>query len=201
MTPLPNRKIDGIDLSPLLFGKPDAKGRDTFAYYSGSELQAVRNGKWKLHLPHDYLTVNGPVGMGGKPANFANMAPNSIEESGVRGIASRHGYKLAQQELALFDLDSDPGETRNVAAEHPAIVNQIEEIANAFRRDLGESLFKAVGTGVRTAGLDTPQKAAFTRGLFDKENLMAWCIVPFDSAKRSPAERAATVRERTARYA
>ena len=192
--PLPKRKIDGIDLSPLLFGKPDAKGRDAFAYYSGSELQAVRNGKWKLHLPHDYLTVNGPVGMGGKPANFANMAPNSIEESGVRGIASRHGYKLAQQELALFDLDSDPGETRNVAAEHPAIVNQIEEIANAFRRDLGDSLFKAVGTGVRTAGLDTPQKAAFTR-LFDKENLMAWCIVPFDSAKRSPAERANMLRE------
>jgi len=193
--PLTNRKIDGVDLSPLLLGKPGAKGRETLAYYSGSELHAVRSGKWKLHLPHDYLTVNGPVGTGGKPANFANMAPNSIEESGVRGIASRHGYKVAKQEFALFDLDADPGETVNVAKQNPAVVSQLEELADMYRRDLGDSLSKAVGTGVRLAGFDSPEKAAFNKALFAKDNLMAWCIVPFDSAKRSPTERAGMLRE------
>ncbi len=193
--PLPNQKLDGLDLSPLLLGKANAKGRETFAYYSGSELHAVRNGKWKLHLPHDYLTVNGPVGTGGKPANFANMAPNSIEESGVRGIASRHGYKVAQQELALFDLDADPGETSNVASQNPTIVNQIEMLVKGFRTDLGDGLTKSVGSGVRLAGFDTQEKNAFNKRLFDRENLMAWCIVPFDSAKRSPRERASMLRE------
>jgi len=193
--PLPNRKIDGVDLSPLLLGKPGAKGRETLAYYSGSELHAVRSGKWKLHLPHDYLTVNGTVGTGGKPANFANMAPNSIEESGVRGIASRHGYKVAKQEFALFDLDADPGETVNVAKQNPAVVSQLEELADMYRRDLGDSLSKAVGTGVRLAGFDSPEKAALNKALFAKDNLMAWCIVPFDSAKRSSTERASMLRE------
>ncbi len=28
-------------------------------------------------------------------------------------------------------------------------------------------------------------------GLFDKSNLAAWCIVPFDAGKRGPEERAA----------
>ncbi len=35
-----------------------------------------------------------------------------------------------------------------------------------------------------------PVRAA-ERGLFEKDNLVAWCIVPFDSKKRTPEERAA----------
>ena len=31
---------------------------------------------------------------------------------------------------------------------------------------------------------------ADTPSLFSRDNLMAWCIVPFDAAKRSPEERA-----------
>lgn len=36
-----------------------------------------------------------------------------------------------------------------------------------------------------------PLRAAENNGLFAKENLVAWCIVPFDSQKRGPQERAA----------
>lgn len=36
--------------------------------------------------------------------------------------------------------------------------------------------------------------SADRRDSFARENLVAWCIVPFDAAKRSPAERAAMVR-------
>jgi arylsulfatase len=103
------RKIDGLDLSPLLSGQLGAKGRETFACYSGSELHAVRKGNWKLHVPHDYITVDGPPGAAGKPANFANMKPNPIEQSGIRGIASRHGYRVEKLDLSLFDLHADPG--------------------------------------------------------------------------------------------
>lgn len=41
-----------------------------------------------------------------------------------------------------------------------------------------------------------PHTAAQTKepGLFARQNLVAWCIVPFDSKNRSPAERAALVK-------
>jgi sugar phosphate isomerase/epimerase len=38
-------------------------------------------------------------------------------------------------------------------------------------------------------------RAAETAGLFARENLVAWCIVPFDSQKRTPAQRAAMLDE------
>ena len=46
-----DRKIDGIDLSPLLLGQTGSfKARDTFYYYRGFKLEAVRSGPWKLSL-------------------------------------------------------------------------------------------------------------------------------------------------------
>jgi arylsulfatase A-like enzyme len=152
---LPKTKIDGQDLSAVLLGKArrDARGRESFFYYSGRELHAVRWGQWKLHLAHDYLTVDGPPGEGGKPANFGNMKPNAIEESGVRGIASRHGYRVEKLPQSLFNLTSDPGERKDVAAKHPEIVKRLLELAEEARRDLGDTLVKAPGANVRS----TPQ--------------------------------------------
>ena len=149
---LPKAKLDGVDLSPLLLGTTEAKGRESFAYYAGSELHAVRSGKWKLHVPHEYLTVDGPPGQDGKPANFAKMKPKGIEESGIRGIATRHGYKVAKIELSLFDLATDPGETKDVAADNPAVVKKLTALADEFRRDLGDALTAAKGSGLRAAG-------------------------------------------------
>lgn len=153
-TGLPKARIDGVDLSPLLRGAAGAAGRESFAYYSGSELHAVRGGKWKLHVPHEYLVVNGAPGAGGKPANYANMKPNAIEESGIRGIASRHGYRVEKLDLSLFDLAADPGESKNVAADHPEIVKRLGALADDFRRDLGDALTSAKGTGLRPVGRD-----------------------------------------------
>ena len=153
-------KIDGVDLSPLLLGEKGAIGRPSFAYYSGSELHAVRAGRWKLHVPHDYLTVDGTPGKGGKPAGFERMKPKAIEESGIRGIASRHGYRVERIGLSLFDLAADPGESRNLADEHPDVVKRLTALADEFRRDLGDSLTGVKGTGLRAAGRDdsSPKK-------------------------------------------
>ena len=155
---LPEAKIDGVDLSALLFGTSGEKGRESFAYYSGSELQAVRARRWKLHFAHDYLTVDGPPGKDGKPANFERMKPKSIEESGIRGIATRHGYRVARIERSLFNLQDDPGETKDVANDNPAVVKQLTELANDVRRDLGDALSGATGTGLRRPGRDDTKK-------------------------------------------
>ncbi|MEI7899769.1 MAG: sulfatase [bacterium] len=47
-----DRKIDGADIWPQLAGAADARpAHDTFYYYRGLLLEAVRHGDWKLQLP------------------------------------------------------------------------------------------------------------------------------------------------------
>lgn len=50
-----SRKIDGMDISPILLGQKDAVGHEVFHYYHGYHLQAVRSGPWKLHLGKNEL--------------------------------------------------------------------------------------------------------------------------------------------------
>jgi arylsulfatase A-like enzyme len=46
-----DRRLDGRDLRPLLLNETGAGSpHETFCYYRGSELEAVRAGRWKLHL-------------------------------------------------------------------------------------------------------------------------------------------------------
>lgn len=52
---LPERKLDGKDMTPLLTGQKEAKGHDVFYYYRLLQLQAVRSGPWKLHLQNGEL--------------------------------------------------------------------------------------------------------------------------------------------------
>jgi arylsulfatase len=148
-----DRIIDGKDAWPLLSGAPGARTpHDVFYFYSGEELHAVRSGNWKLHLAHPYLVVNGPPGRDGKPANFANMKPHSIEESGIQGIASRHGYKVVHTDLALFDLATDPGELHDVSADHPDVVQRLQALAESARAELGDTLTNRKGANVRPPG-------------------------------------------------
>ncbi len=150
---LPTHRIDGLDIWPLLSGQAGAKSpHEAYYFYAAEELQAVRSGDWKLHFAHEYLTVDGPPGLDGKPANFANMKPQSMQKSGLAGIASRHGYRVANIEESLFNLRTDIGESKNVAAEHPEIVVRLKHLAEAARADLGDTLTKRTGTGTRAVG-------------------------------------------------
>ncbi len=48
------RVLDGVDMSPMLFGTGEGK-RDVFYYYRGTQLYAVRKGPFKAH----YITRSG----------------------------------------------------------------------------------------------------------------------------------------------
>ena len=63
-----------------------------------------------------------------------------------------HGYKVAQQPLALYHLKEDIGELTDVSAAHPDIVERLKKLAEPFRQKLGDSLTKTVGTEVRPLG-------------------------------------------------
>ncbi len=126
-----DRIIDGRDIWPLLAGTKDAKSpHEAFRYYWDYGLEAIRAGDWKLHFPHEYRSLVGEPGSGGQPGP----------------------YKQVRTELALYDLASDVGETKNVAAENPEIVAKLEALAEAAREDLGDSLTKRQGKNRRSAG-------------------------------------------------
>lgn len=153
--PLPAQSYDGQDLRPLLFGEAGAKGREDFWYYSTDELHAVRQGDWKLHVPHEYLTLVAAPGRGGKPSNFGHIQPGAagaIQNSGLRGIASRHGYRFDRIGLALYNLKDDPAESRDVASEHPEIVARLQRVVAAARADLGDALTNVKPTHARPVG-------------------------------------------------
>jgi arylsulfatase A-like enzyme len=44
------RALDGVDLSPVVTGRHEDSVNDTFFYYRGNALEAVRVGDWKLHV-------------------------------------------------------------------------------------------------------------------------------------------------------
>ena len=153
---LSERKIDGKDILPLLKGSAGAKSpHEALFFYGGSELQAVRSGPWKLHFPHPYITVDGPPGRDGKPSKFGEMKPKSITQSGIEGIASRHGYRVEHTPLALFNLDDDMAEAKDVAAAHPDIVARLQALAAPMREELGDALNKVNGTAGRPLGRAT----------------------------------------------
>lgn len=147
---LPKAKLDGADIAPILRGENAAHSpHEALFFYAGEDLEAVRSGKWKLHFAHSYISVDGEPGRDGKPANFANMKPKSITQSGIQGIASRHGYRVEKIELSLFDLDADLGESHNLAAEHPEVVERLSKLAEPVRLALGDGLQGMKGAEVR----------------------------------------------------
>lgn len=147
------KAIDGRSAKPLLLSEAGAKSpHQAIVFYSGEELHAIRSGNWKLHFPHPYLTTAGAPGKGGKPSNWGQGTPLSIKDSSVQAIASRHGQKVAQLSLSLYDLSIDPGETNNLADQHPDVVARLNALAKPYRAELGDSLTGQVGSGVRSAG-------------------------------------------------
>ncbi|MBY0274887.1 sulfatase [Candidatus Binatia bacterium] len=132
-----DRTLDGRDAWPVLSGADEAAFADrVWLVHRVGGLEAVRRGRWKLHLPHPYDT---------------------IVEPGVDGAIGRDAR--LQIGLALFDLESDLGETRDVAAGHPEVVAELLQIAEASRGDLGDVLTGRTGRGVRPAGLYEPDAA------------------------------------------
>ena len=151
----PTLKTDGRSAKALLLGEPGARApHDAMFFYSGTALHAVRSGPWKLHFAHPYITVAAEPGRAGKPSNFGKLAPTSITQSGVEGIATRHGYRVEQLPLSLYNLDTDPSESKDLAAAHPEVVARLTAAAAAIRVELGDSLQKITGTALRAPGLD-----------------------------------------------
>jgi len=119
-----DRKIDGANIMHHLTGDSSVKpAHETFYYYKGMKLQAVRHQDWKLVIDQD------------KPANQKKAARPSAP--------------------MLFNLKSDIGESKDVAAEHPEIVAELQGLVAAMSTDLG---LDGPAPGSRELGLTSNPK-------------------------------------------
>lgn len=107
--------IDGVRIGGLLgLEGHDADRPDPdrpFVYIQDGSLEAVRVGRWKLHV------------------------------------------RKRQRELTeLYDLVADVGETTDVAADHPDVVDRLHQVLDAARHDLGDEATGVLGANVRPIG-------------------------------------------------
>ena len=123
--------LDGKDVWPLISGQGGAKSpHEALYFYWDRQLQAVRSGRWKLHFPHAYRTMTDKKGGGGQPGQ----------------------YRQEQIGLALYDLESDPSETKDVGTERPDVVERLSALGDAARRDLGDGAHHPPSQPPRTRG-------------------------------------------------
>ncbi len=112
---LPQNPIDGKNVWDLITNQPGAANpHDYYAFSTGRVFESVLtgDGRWKLHLPHDYSTLEYP-GADGKPGKYANR----------------------RIELSLFDMQQDPYEKKNVMDSHPDVVKKLLAYAEQHRQE------------------------------------------------------------------
>ncbi|MCH8232852.1 MAG: sulfatase [Bacteroidetes bacterium] len=129
---LPDHKIDGVNILPLVLGEPEADPRDHLYYYYGvNNLEAVLKDNWKLIFPHKHRSYIGHA-----PGN--DGWPGKTHQDSVG--------------LELYDLRRDPGERYDVKEMYPEIVASLQQIGMKAREDLGDELTGKKGKNRRECG-------------------------------------------------
>ena len=104
-------ELDGRDLLPMLVNGAESP-RDAFFYFRGTQLQAVRERRWKLRIA--------------RPASDWISPELTSEDVPV--------------EIELHDLTEDPYEKWNRAAEEPEIVAALRSRMIEFAEQTGANL-------------------------------------------------------------
>jgi arylsulfatase A-like enzyme len=105
----PDAGEDSVSLWPALTGRADRPLREAVVHHSIQGAFAIRQGPWKLCFC---------------PGSGGWSAPRPGRDD-TRGLPSQQ----------LFHLESDPGEQRNVVAEHPQIVAQLTALMDRYVRE------------------------------------------------------------------
>ncbi len=112
--PLPKNEIDGYNVWDLICSKEGAVNpHDYYAFSNNRNFDGVMSGdgRWKLHLPHQY---------------------RSLDSAGNGGMAGH--YIHLQIDTALFDMEADPMEGRNVLRDESEIAESLIRHAEAHKR-------------------------------------------------------------------
>jgi len=110
-----DRKIDGKDIRPLMFGKPNAKSPHE-QYVLLHQKGSVRSGQWKYYP--------WPEGGDRRRRNQNNPPPEP---------------DASKPKVQLYDLSTDLSEKNNVAADHPDVVKRMHTAYEALKQDVQEN--------------------------------------------------------------
>ncbi|MGC6426904.1 MAG: sulfatase [Akkermansiaceae bacterium] len=128
---LPEKKIDGKDAWPVISGAQEKPVQKAYYFFYGrGNLEAMRMGKWKLHFPRKWRDGKKEPGKDGMPGKY-------------------HWPTIG---LELFDLSNDRNETRDVSANYPEVMAQMQNLASAKRIELGDGFQKINGKENREPG-------------------------------------------------
>lgn len=131
---LPEKAIDGVDLSELLKGNMELSPREHFLYYyRRNSLEAVRKGNWKLVFQHPSRSYLG-------------------KSPGFDGFPGPSPENVIMYE-ALYDLRRDPGEQYDVKAHYPQVMQELRALAEEARKELGDDIQNRKGAHVRPPGM------------------------------------------------
>ena len=122
--PVKDRMLDGRDISALLFDPASGPVRDTHLYFTARQtLAAIRQGDWKLFLE----------------SPDSNGSKKKATKKNKKQAGSKEESRFEPSGPLLFDLATDPGETRNVASENPEIVAQLQKEADRRMSEIKEN--------------------------------------------------------------
>lgn len=121
--PLP---LDGRSLLPMLTaGKPSP--HDSLLLVQSPVRAAVRAGDWKL------LRLAGPASEDGTSA--AGETTNPAKNAGKGKAKNKAKLSTTENALQLYNLRQDPGETKNVAANEPGKVAELQTLLDGWMKD------------------------------------------------------------------
>ncbi len=147
---LSNKTIDGVSILPLMMGDENANPRNIFYFYYMGELRAIREGKWKRVFKH-------------RSRSYVGVEPG---RDGFPGP-----YAFIEVEPALYNLEDDPYETKDLSAEYPDIVARLDSLAEIAREELGDRLTNRKGKGIRP-----PARKGFDRTI-EVDNLAKGAVI------------------------
>ncbi len=146
---VPDRPIDGIDLSPLLDGKMKERPSPICFWSFDTREEAKRESKPWIAAELQQGTTPLVKLMAGRPTrNFQNFHHPEITDRDYRGsrtiIDNRYKLVIHQQgeeeSAELFDLRSDPAETNNLASAQADVVGQLRKQMKQWQQSVLESL-------------------------------------------------------------
>jgi len=120
--------LDGVDLTGALRSESELDPERPLFFYRSGQLRSMRKGKWKMHVPHRYVSMT--------------------EETGaVPGSGGHPGsYGRAEIGVALYDLFADPAESVDLKDEYPEVVAELMTHIEFARAHIGDELTDRVGS-------------------------------------------------------
>lgn len=100
--PVSDRKIDGLDITPVLHGDGPSPRKEMVYYTARGELKGLRQGDWKLLLP-----AKGKKGKTSGTVELFNLAEDIGESN---NLAEKHPGKVESLKARMKELDDEISE-------------------------------------------------------------------------------------------